>query len=119
MEQGSSEEALHRGRALVLADLVADEVAGPEEVSMLEEAVSHRRWWSDQWPEGAAFVPGLLAQDMQDALLDRRGRWPLCPLCDTRHALDVEPELSEDPRWVCGVTGREVAPIGGLGEARG
>ncbi|ARQ70084.1 hypothetical protein [Streptomyces marincola] len=120
MEQPASEEALHRGRALVLADLAADGVAGPEEVSMLEQAVSHRRWWCDQWPEGAVFVTGLLAQDVQDELLARRGRWPLCPVCVELepHALDVEPELGEDPHWVCGVTGRPVAAVGSLAGAR-
>ncbi|RKN09827.1 hypothetical protein [Streptomyces radicis] len=122
MEQPTSEEALHRGRALVLADLVADGVAGPEEVSMLEEAVSHRRWWCDQWPAGAVFVTGLLAQDIQDALLARHGRWPLCQECDLAeepHALDVEPELGEDPHWVCLVTGRAVAAVGSLAGVRG
>ncbi|RBM17797.1 hypothetical protein [Streptomyces sp. PT12] len=121
MEQPTSEEALHRGRALVLADLVADGVAGPEEVSMLEEAVSHRRWWCDQWPAGAAFVTGLLAQDIQDALLARHGRWPLCHACDAQepHALDVEPELGENPHWVCLVTGNAVAAVGSLAGARG
>ncbi|MDB1088056.1 hypothetical protein PJ985_10815 [Streptomyces sp. ACA25] len=116
MQQRSSEEAIHAGRARVLADLGAGAVAGPEEVSLLEEAVSHRRWWCDQWPEGAAFLPGLLAQDMQDALLERSGRWPLCPLCASEepHALQVHPELGEDPYWVCEATGRTVAPVGGL-----
>ncbi|WP_104530921.1 hypothetical protein [Streptomyces specialis] len=124
MEQPTPEDALHRGRALVLADLAAGgEVAGPEEVSLLEEAVSHRRWWCEQWPAGAAFVTGLLAQDVQDALLARRGRWPLCPLCagggprDEPHALQVEPELGEDPHWVCEATGRVVAPVGALAGA--
>lgn len=119
MEHRSSEEAIHEGRALVLADLAAEGVAGPEEVSLLEAAVSHRRWWSDQWPQGAVFVPGLLAQDMQDALLDRRGRWPLCPFCadDDAHALEVRPELGEDPHWVCDVTEQVVAPVGELGAA--
>ncbi|MGK5532820.1 hypothetical protein [Streptomyces sp. URMC 129] len=120
MEQPTSEDAVHRGRALVLADLAADDVAGPEEVSLLEEAVSHRRWWCGQWPPGAPYVPGLLAQDMQDALLARRGRWPLCPVCaaDDPHALDVEPELGEDPHWVCGRTGQVVAAVGSLVRAR-
>ena len=127
MEQGSSggssEAAIHRGRALVLADLAAEGVAGPQEVSALEQAVAHRRWWTEQWPAGAAYVPGLLAQDVQDALLERVGRWPICPLCvpdrgDEPHALDMLPELGEDPRWVCGVTGRTVAPLGGLADAR-
>jgi hypothetical protein len=124
MEQRSSEEAIHRGRALVLADLAAEGVAGPQEVSLLEEAVAHRRWWSEQWPDGAVFVPGLLAQDMQDALLERYGRWPRCPLCvlglgDEPHPLEVEPEVGEDPHWVCGATGTVVAPLGGLGQLRG
>ncbi|WP_052848843.1 hypothetical protein [Streptomyces avicenniae] len=123
MDEPTAEGAIHRGRALVLADLAADGLAGPEQVSLLEAAVSHRRWWSDQWPEGAVFVPGLLAQDVQDALLERHGRWPVCPYCgvdprEEQHALDLEPELGEDPRWVCGVTGRTVAPLGALGEAR-
>ncbi|MBL1067560.1 hypothetical protein [Streptomyces sp. 7-21] len=111
------EEALHQGRALVLADLTAAGAAGPEEVSLLEKAVTHRRWWSEQWPEGAAYVPGLLAQDVQDALAERSGRWPVCPLCTDGepHELRVEPELGEDPHWVCERSGRQVAPLGGLG----
>ncbi|MGP4110173.1 hypothetical protein ACTWP5_04550 [Streptomyces sp. 4N509B] len=123
MERHMSEEAIHRGRALVLADLAAEGVAGPGEVSLLEEAVAHRRWWVEQWPEGAVFVPGLLAQDMQDALLARHGRWPVCRQCAPEepdpetHRLEVEPELGEDPHWVCGVTGRVVAPLGRLGGA--
>ena len=121
------EEALHTARALILADLTSADVADAETVSLVEEVVAHRRWWVEQWPEGAAFVPGLVAQDVQDALLDRYGRWPLCPLCDDTgapgtegggegpHALDVEPELGEDPHWVCVHTATAVAPVGGLG----
>ena len=75
------EQALHAARALVLADLVAGEVAEAEVVSLVEDAVAHRRWWVEQWPEGVAFVAGLVAQDVQDALLERYGRWPLCPVC--------------------------------------
>jgi hypothetical protein len=120
-EGRSPEDDIHRGRALVLADLAAEGMAGPAEVSLLEEAVAHRRWWSGEWPEGAVFVPGLLAQDMQDALLERYGRWPPCPICpgDEPHALEVEPELGEDPHWVCGRNGRPVAPLGGLGRLGG
>lgn len=117
------EEALHTARALILADLASADVADADTVSLVEEAVAHRRWWVEQWPEGAAFVPGLVAQDVQDALLDRYGRWPLCPLCDDPgalgaegpHALDVEPELGEDPHWVCVQTATAVAPVGSLG----
>ncbi|MBW1603735.1 hypothetical protein JJV70_16795 [Streptomyces sp. JJ66] len=111
------EAALHTARALILADLTARDAAGADTVSLVEEAVAHRRWWVAQWPEGTAFVPGLVAQDVQDALLERYGRWPLCPLCPDAepHALDVEPELGADPHWVCSRSGTVVAPVGGLG----
>ncbi|MER8067462.1 hypothetical protein ABTZ59_04000 [Streptomyces sp. NPDC094034] len=117
------EQALHTARALVLADLAAGDVARAEVVSLVEESVSHRRWWVEQWPEGAAYVAGLVAQDVQDALLERYGRWPLCPVCaedppDGPHALEVEPELGPDPHWVCGKAGVVVAAVGSLG-ARG
>ncbi|HZG02594.1 MAG TPA: hypothetical protein VE546_03265 [Streptomyces sp.] len=113
------ERTLHTARALVLADLTACGIAGAEVVSLVEDAVSHRRWWVEQWPDGASFVAGLIAQDVQDALLDRHGRWPQCPVCRDaeQHALDVEPELGPDPHWVCGRTATAVAPVGGLGQA--
>ena len=115
------EQALHAARALVLADLVAGDVAEADVVTLVEDSVTHRRWWVEQWPEGAAFVAGLVAQDVQDALLERRGRWPLCPVCPTGdpHALDVEPELGPDPHWVCGKAGVKVAAVGSLGRATG
>ncbi|MBW1600234.1 hypothetical protein [Streptomyces sp. JJ38] len=117
---GEGEAALHTARALILADLAAHDVTGADTVSLVEDAVVHRRWWVEQWPEGAAYLPGLVAQDVQDALLERYGRWPLCPVCgdDDPHALDVEPPLGENPHWVCGTTGALVAPVGGLGECR-
>ncbi|MFE7131413.1 hypothetical protein ACFVIM_11180 [Streptomyces sp. NPDC057638] len=110
------EQALHAARALVLADLAARDVADAEVVSLVEDAVTHRRWWAEQWPEGREYVTGLVAQDVQDALLERHGRWPLCPVCDTGdpHALEVEPELGAEPRWVCHQAGVVVAPVGGL-----
>ncbi|MFJ2213093.1 hypothetical protein ACIQVO_26820 [Streptomyces sp. NPDC101062] len=115
------ESALHTARALVLADLAAGDVARPEVVSLVEESVSHRRWWVGQWPEGVAFVAGLVAQDVQDALMERYGRWPLCPVCAEAepHALEVEPELGPDPHWVCGKAGVVVAAVGALGGADG
>lgn len=109
------EAVLHDARARVLADMKARDVADAEIVSLLEDALSKRRWWLEQWPQGAEFVPGLLAQDVQDALLETHGRWPLCPLCDDPHALAVEPELGADPHWVCEARGVEVAAVGGLG----
>lgn len=116
---GPLEQALHAARALVLADLVAREVAEADVVSLVEDSVAHRRWWVEQWPEGAGFLAGLVAQDVQDALLERYGRWPLCPVCGTGdpHALEVEPELGPDPHWVCHKAGVKVAAVGGLGGA--
>ncbi len=110
------EQALHTARALVLADLAARDVAAAQVVSMVEDAVTHRRWWVEQWPEGVEYVAGLVAQDVQDALLEAYGRWPLCPVCASGdpHALDVEPELGPDPHWVCGKQGVVVARVGGL-----
>ncbi len=119
----SAEEVLHGARALVLADLTArggayggGEVAAhlPEAVSLLEDALSRRRWWLEQWADGADYVAGLLAQDVQDALMERYGRWPLCPVCEEPHALAVEPELGADPHWVCEARGEVVAPLGSL-----
>jgi hypothetical protein len=116
------EQALHAARALVLADLAAEEVAQADIVSLVEDAVAHRRWWVKQWPQGAEYVAGLVAQDVQDALLERYGRWPLCPVC-TRdrelHALEVEPELGPDPHWVCAKTAVAVARVGSLGSTGG
>lgn len=112
---------MHAARALVLADLAAGEVTAADVVSMVEESVVQRRWWVEQWPEGAEYVAGLVAQDVQDALLEAYGRWPLCPVCGggDPHALEVEPELGPDPHWVCHKAGVKVAPLGALGGAMG
>ncbi|MFG1809947.1 hypothetical protein [Streptomyces sp. NPDC049040] len=114
-----AEAVLHTARALVLADLTARDIAGPAVVSLVEDAVAERRWWLDQWPDGAEFVPGLVAQDVQDALLETYGRWPLCPHCEDAHALAVEPELGADPHWVCEARGEAIAPVGALGRSGG
>lgn len=108
------EQSLHEARALVLADLASRDVAEADVVSLVEDAVTHRRWWVEQWPQGAEFVAGLVAQDVQDALLERYGRWPLCPVCQDPHALEVEPELGPDPHWVCAKEAVIVAPVGAL-----
>lgn len=112
------EQALHSARALVLGDLKSTGVDRADVVSLVEEAVSHRRWWVGEWPDGVAFVDGLVAQDVQDALLETYGRWPLCPVCGGAdpHALDIQPELGEDPHWVCAKTTTWVAPVGSLGQ---
>jgi len=111
------EGAVYAARALVLHDLESTRVADASVVSLLEDAVVTRSWWVDQWPDGAAYVAGLVAQDVQDALLERVGRWPLCSKCDGEdpHAVYIHPELGgPDPVWVCEESGATVAPLGGL-----
>lgn len=111
------ERVVHHARARVLHDLEATGVAGADVVSLLEDAVSARRWWVEQWAAGADYVVGLVAQDVQDQLLETRGRWPLCPLCQEHepHALYVDPDLGgPDPAWVCEESGTRVAPVGEL-----
>ncbi|MCX5211314.1 hypothetical protein OG689_18800 [Kitasatospora sp. NBC_00240] len=118
MSSPEIEAALHSARALILADLSARDVAEAAVVSLVEDAVTHRRWWLEQWPDGTGFVLGLVAQDVQDALLEAYGRWPLCSACaldGDPHALSVEPELGPDPHWVCGKEAAVVAPVGQLG----
>ncbi|WP_428953960.1 hypothetical protein [Streptomyces sp. cg35] len=119
------EQALHAARALVLADLKAVDVADADVVSLVEESITSRRWWVEQWPQGVEFVTGLVAQDVQDGILERHGRWPVCPVCGPEagtggpHALDVEPELGADPHWVCSEAGVVVAAVGSLGTVTG
>ena len=114
---GQQSDALMNARALVLHDLEATSAADAGSVSALEASVTTRRWWAAQWEEGKKYVAGLIAQDVQDALLQDIGRWPLCHACDhlDPHALYNHPELGgPDPTWVCESTGRPVAPLGGL-----
>jgi hypothetical protein len=109
--------ALMTARALVLHDLEATGAADPQGVSLLENAVADRGWWLDQWAGGRDFIIGLVAQDVQDGLLETAGRWPLCKACDDLdpHALYVHPDLGgPDPTWVCEKSGIAVAPVGGL-----
>jgi hypothetical protein len=104
-------------RALVLADLEARQQATATAVSALEEAVSSRRWWVEQWPEGEMYVAGLVAQDVQDAVVDSGGRWPECRSCGDApvHALHIQPDLGgPDPVWVCEESGTAVAELGRL-----
>jgi len=104
-------------RARVLADLQARHFATAEAVSALEDACSSRRWWAEQWPEGEVYVAGLVAQDVQDALFETAGRWPMCLACQDGpvHALYIQPDLGgPDPVWVCEETGQVAAPLGKL-----
>jgi hypothetical protein len=108
-------------RAMVLADLAARHRATPEAVDALEDACANRGWWAEQWPEGEVYVAGLVAQDVQDALFEQVGRWPMCLSCDPEepeHALYIDPDIGGPaPRWVCEESGRVIAPLGRLGEA--
>ena len=110
-------DALLAARALVLHDLEVTSTADPASVSALEDSVTTRRWWASQWEEGKQYVAGLVAQDVQDALFEAVGRWPLCRACDALdpHALYIHPELGgPDPTWVCEHSGITVAPLGHL-----
>jgi len=115
---GMDAALLLEARALVLADLQARGQASPEAVSALEDAVSERGWWADQWPEGSKYVAGLVAQDVQDALFEAGSRWPLCRECGPdapEHPLYISPDLGgPDPIWVCEESGDVVAPLGRL-----
>jgi len=109
---------LMNARARVLADLEARRHATAAAVSALEDACSARQWWAEQWPQGEVYVAGLVAQDVQDALLETAGRRPLCHSCGAdapEHALYIQPDLGgPDPVWVCEESGEAVAPLGGL-----
>lgn len=109
-------QALFEARARVLKDLESRRTATAEAVSVLEDAISSRTWWADQWPEGIQYVAGLVAQDVQDALFEMTGRWPLCLSCQgAEHSLYIQPDLGgPDPVWVCEESGDVVAPLGGL-----
>jgi hypothetical protein len=65
-----------------------------------------------------AVRPGLLAQDLQEAVHAGDPTWPLCTeeTCPERlrHALFVEPDLGADPFWTCHRTGLPVAAVGQL-----
>jgi hypothetical protein len=113
----TSDDPVMKARALVLHDLQATGIADAQVVSALEDAIADRSWWLGQWAEGRHYIAGLVAQDVQDHLLETAGRWPLCRVCEEGepHALYVHPDLGgPDPRWVCEQAGVEVAPIGGL-----
>ena len=121
------DDALQEARAQVLHDLGTRGLDVAAAVSLLDDAVTARRWWVEQWPAGAEFVTCLVAQDVQEALLDTVGRWPLCTLVheadddpdgahDVAHDVElrVSPDLGPAPHWVCESSGVVVSPVGAL-----
>jgi hypothetical protein len=117
------DSVIYVARANVLADLGARGLTTPGAVTLLDEACSERKWWLEQWPDGAPYIAGLVAQDVQDALADRFGRsareglWPVCTRCGDGpvHALHIEPDLGgPEPHWVCEESGATASPLGGL-----
>ncbi|MGH8776544.1 MAG: hypothetical protein ACRDWI_15750 [Jiangellaceae bacterium] len=112
-----STDPLLDARARVLHDLTARGLDTATAVDVLEDAVTERRWWVGEWPDGETYVAGQVAQDVQDRLLDGGlGRWPRCTACDETdlHELRIEPELGGDPHWLCEKSGIVVAALGEL-----
>lgn len=112
-------DSLLAARARVLHDLAARGMDNAATVSVVDEVLTERRWWVEQWPAGAAYVACLVAQDVQESLLETVGRWPMCsqghPDDDIEpHELRVAPDLGVDPHWVCEEDGAVVAPVGAL-----
>jgi hypothetical protein len=113
-------DALLQARARVVHDLAACGLDTAQCVSVVDEAVSSRRWWVDEWPDGAQFLACLVAQDVQEALFDAAGRWPLCSADHTRaddlpeHQLRGTPDRGEGPHRVCEESGVVVARVGDL-----
>lgn len=111
-------DCLLAARALVLHDLAARGLDTPQTVSLVDDVLAERRWWVEQWPDGSAYITCLVAQDVQEALEETVGRWPLCSVhADDEHEpheLRVSPDLGEDPHWVCEEDGLVVAPVGAL-----
>jgi len=68
----------------------------------LDETKQH-----EQWPDGDRYLPGLLAQDVQEAVHARVDPlWPLCPTCGD-HALFVEPGC----RWAAMTYGQAMGRL--------
>ncbi len=98
--------SLEQAREAVRRDL-----ADAARDAVLDACVEQRRWWVEQWAEGAQYLTCLLAQDVQESVADPM--WPLCPE-HLDHPLAVEPDLGTDPFWVCERSGLPVAPVGSL-----
>ncbi len=108
------DQALALAGMVVRHDLQATRAWSATTEAIVVTALAERRWWVQEWPEGAEHVAGLVAQDVQEAVhatVDQQ--WPPCPE-HPDHALFVEPDLGPDPFWVCHRSGLPVAPVGSL-----
>ena len=126
----TSDDVVMRARALVLHDLEATGVADPATVSVLESALADRGWWLEQWAEGRDFVVGLVAQDVQDALLrDQRPLAAVPRLRPARAARALRPprprrpgarpgSASSPPRCTVGTGGRPAGRPASRGQRR-
>jgi len=114
-------DCLLAARALVVRDLAAYGMDTATSVSVVDEVLTSRRWWVEQWPEGGAYVACLVAQDVQEALLETVGRWPMCVRPHASddvepHELRVTPDLGDDPHWMCEEDGTVLAAVGHLAD---
>ncbi len=119
LEDGDRIDPLLEARALVVHDLVARDLDTARTVSLVDEVLAQRRWWIEQWPAGKSYVACLVAQDVQEVLLERVGSWPLCSHDHVDgerepHYLRVAPDLGTNPHWVCEHAGVVIAPVGAL-----
>jgi hypothetical protein len=100
-------QVVEQARAAVLRDLEG------RHAPIVDRCLEERRWWLEQWPDGAQYLLCLLAQDVQEAVRELDPTWPLCAEHQD-HRLYVEPDLGTDPFWVCEVSGLPVAAVGSL-----
>ena len=100
-------DPLADARAAVSRDL------GGRRDELVASCAEQRRWWLQEWPDGAPYLLCLLAQDVQEAARETEPLWPACPEHGD-HPLFVEPDLGTDPFWVCERSGLPVAPVGRL-----
>lgn len=108
------DEALAIAHETLAADLRSTDRWTSKTQAALAHALDARRLWVAAWPEGAEHVPGLVAQDVQEAVHETvDSTWPLCAE-HADHALLIEPDLGPDPFWVCHISGLPVAPVGRL-----
>jgi hypothetical protein len=110
----TAEEAIAAAALMLRTDLDNTGLLSPATLAALDHVLAERRAWVDAWPDGAEHVPGLVAQDVQEAVHERIDPgWPRCPE-HLDHPLFIEPDLGPDPFWVCYLSGLPVAPVGGL-----